>query len=99
MLGLRTQESDKFNIFWELVQKTAQKRDSTFFGDCGEGRDFETPDMEGEDFSGWLIPNGQAETFEEEFLQNRVSDEWSDFITFAIWARVGDNISVEFKQF
>lgn len=99
MRGLRTQENAKFNVFFGLVQKTAQKINSIFFMDCGEGRDFETPDMEGEDMSGWLIPKEQANVFEKEFLDNNVSDEWSDFISFAIWEKAGDKVSVKFKQF
>ena len=99
MLGLRTQESEKFNVFWEIIQKTAQKSNSTFFGDCGEGRDFETSDMEGEDFSGWLIPNDKVADFEKEFIERKISDKWSDFITFAIWKEKDNGISVEFRQF
>ena len=99
MLGLKTQESEKFNAFWRIIQETAKQRNHIFYGDCGEGRDFETPDMEGEDFSGWLIPKELSDTFEEEFLKNEVSDKWSDFIVFAIWGKNGNDISVKFKQF
>lgn len=99
MLGLRTQESDKFNKFWELIQKAAQARKSVFFGDCGEGRDFETSDMEGEDFSGWLIPQEKVKEFEEEFQNGEVNDKWCDFITFAIWKKSGNDITVDFRQF
>ena len=53
MLGLKTQESLKFNRFWQLIQDTARNFGCVFFGFAGEGRDFETPTMEGEDFSGW----------------------------------------------
>lgn len=99
MLGLRTQESEKFNKFWGLVQETAKKKHCVFFGDCGEGRDFENSNMEGEDFSGWLIPEEKVNTFQKEFLKNNVSDKWCDFIMFAIWNKENDNISVEFKKF
>ena len=99
MRGLRTQESEKFNIFWDLIQESARKRNSVFFGDCGEGRDFKTFDMEGEDFCGWLIPNEKSNEFEKEFLEGEVTDKWSDYITFVIWDKAGEDISVEFKQF
>lgn len=99
MIGLRTQESEKFNSFWTLIQKSANERNCIFFGDCGEGRDFETADMEGEDFSGWLIPKEQTDAFEKEFLEYNVSDKWSDSLCFAIWERKGDKVSIEFKQF
>ena len=46
MLGLKTQESNKFNAFFEIVQKKASEKDCVFFLDSGDGNDFETESME-----------------------------------------------------
>ena len=59
MLGLKTQESLKFNRFWQLIQDTARNFGCVFFGFAGEGRDFETPTMEGEDFLEKKHPNAK----------------------------------------
>ncbi len=99
MLGLRTQESEKFNAFWDIIQAEASKTNCVFFGDCGEGRDFETDTMEGEDFSGWLIPKADAENFETMFLKGNVEDKWSKYIVFALWKETNGIISVGFEKF
>ncbi len=105
MLGLRTQESEKFNCFWKLIQNEANKVECAFFGFAGEGRDFKTPDMEGEDFSGWLVPLSDAKAFEQ--LWQSCSDDTqklehkfpSSKFVFAIWHKNTDSVSVEFKEF
>ena len=56
MQGLRTQESDKFNKFFSLIQDEAKKHNAIFFADAGDGHDLETPELECEDMMGWLIP-------------------------------------------
>ena len=105
MLGLRTQESEKFNRFWQLIQNTAALSDCVFFGFAGEGRDFETPDMEGEDFSGWLVPCKDACAFEKLWSTcpgntSQLEKEFSSVrFTFAIWQKKVDHITVEFKEF
>ena len=83
MQGLKTQESDKFNRFWELVQAEAARQNKVFFADCGEGHILETPVIECEDMRGWLIPKEKAKEFEKEWQQDKVSDEWTDFIFWA----------------
>ena len=85
MQGLKTQETDKFLKFWAIVQGSAHRENSVFFLDCGEGREFETPDMEGEDLSGWLVPSNLADEFERTWKQNEIPDKWNSYITFAIW--------------
>lgn len=105
MLGLRTRENEKFNRFWQLIQNEAHKVECTFFGFAGEGRDFETPDMEGEDFSGWLVPLNDANAFEQLWLScsddaQKLEQEFpSSKFVFAIWHKNADNVSVEFKEF
>lgn len=99
MKGLRTQESDKFNVFWDLVQREAKKQGMFFFADCGEGHDFETDDMEGEDFCGWLVPVDKIKEFEAEWEQHNVSDEWIDNMVWAEWENTDGVISVEFNNY
>ena len=66
MVGLRTQENEKFNRFFALIQAEAEKKDSVFFADAGDGNEFATSTMEGEDMMGWLVPKEKVEEFEGE---------------------------------
>ena len=95
----RTQESQEFEKFFAVVREKAKVQNSIFFIHCGEGHEFETADMEGEDLSGWLIPAADADEFEKEFIKNQVSTKWNPFVRFAIWAKDGDRISITFKRF
>ena len=98
MLGLRKQEDSKFECFFELVQETAKKQGCVFFADCGEGREFATETMEGEDLSGWLIPIRFADRFEQHFLKDEIDEEWTDFVTFAIWHKTLAGIIIKFQN-
>nr|DAP56891.1 MAG TPA: hypothetical protein [Caudoviricetes sp.] len=95
----RTQESKKFEKFFEIVREEAAALDSIFFIDCGEGRELVTEDLEMEDLSGWLIPRERADAFEEKFRKNEVSNRWDSFVRFAVWEQHGDMITIEFKEF
>ncbi|MEE0264134.1 MAG: hypothetical protein UD936_00755 [Acutalibacteraceae bacterium] len=97
MLGLRTQESKKFENFIELVQNKASEENCIFFVDAGDGRDFDTDEMEGEDLSGWLIPVSKASEFTPIWKTNDVNDDWTDFFCFAIWKQVGNKLTVSFE--
>lgn len=105
MLGLKTQENQKFNRFWQLIQDTARKSNCAFFGFAGEGRDFETAEMEGEDFSGWLVPLDNITAFEKFWKTPSINTAKleSEFPTvkflFAIWKINNDIISIEFQEF
>ena len=85
MLGLRTNESNKFVKYFEIVQATAQSQGCVYFLDSGDGRDFENEEYEGEDLMGWLIPVDIVSSFEKEWNNFDVSDSWSGFYTWAIW--------------
>ena len=85
MKGLKTQETNNFNKFFSIVQDTAEKEGCVFFLDAGDGRDFKTDTLEGEDLMGWLIPKEKASEFEKEWEAGDVSDDWSDFYKWAIW--------------
>ena len=90
MKGLRTQEENKFLRFFAIVQEAAEKKNCVFFLDSGDGREFETETIEGEDLMGWLIPKEKVPAFEKEWETNDVSDDWSDFFCWAIWDNAND---------
>lgn len=99
MKGLRTHESAKFLRFWEMVQKKAASKGMIYFADCGEGNDFETDEMEGEDFCGWLIPLDKEKDFEPDWINQSVSDEWLDNMMWLEWKIDDGNVSIEFKNY
>ena len=99
MQGLKTQESQKFNKFWGIVQDAALSKGKMFFLDCGEGREFFLDDMEGEDLRGWLIPLDDINEFEKEWLKDDVSDKWVDNITWAEWKNTDGVVTVEFNTY
>lgn len=100
MQGLRTHENDSFNRYWGLIQESAAKRGCVFFGFAGEGRDFEQGNMEGEDFSGWLVPNECANDFETAWKGNLFSMFETDYdFVFAEWEKEGDEIIVSFNKY
>jgi hypothetical protein len=100
MRGLRTQESDKFNVYFELVQAKAKALNKVFFLDSGEGRDFSTENMEGEDLSGWLVPENQADEFEKQWIKFANLEDWCENVVFVLWRFENDSeIKVEFKVF
>ena len=86
MVGLRTCESEKFERFFEIVQKEAHKKGAVFFLDSGEGHMFENEDMEYEDLRGWLIPISRANEFAKEYLESFDDpDGWEDYFCWAVW--------------
>lgn len=103
MRGLKTQESDRFNRYWALIQEAAAKKRCVFFGYTGEGRDFSTDTMEGEDFSGWLVPQEHADAFEALWWKDsgelfHTRPLGSGF-TFAVWDLENGAITVTFKSY
>lgn len=98
MEGLRTQESTKFNVFFALIQAEAEKQDAVFFADAGDGREFETATMEGEDMMGWLVPADRVSEFEPLWDEDAVDDSWSDFFCWAVWSKNGDTINISFEE-
>lgn len=99
MLGLKTQESVKFEAFWNQVQEKANEKECVFFLECGEGREFETDTMEGEDLRGWLIPKEQVEKFQKEWNEDQVSDDWMENIFWAEWTKINEKVLVEFTTY
>ena len=99
MRELRTQEGNKFKKIFEIVRAEAKKRKCIFFLDCGEGRELFTEDMEGEDLSGWLIPESEADAFQKEFDAGDVSEKWNENVFFASWKKDQNGISIAFESF
>lgn len=98
MKGLKTQESKRFNAYFALVQSEAAKQGKVFYLDAGDGRDFETADMEGEDMMGWLIPLHRETEFESAWNKDTVSDDWDENYVWAVWERTGEIITVRFEN-
>ncbi len=91
---------NKFDSFMKIVQKEAAKNNKCFFINSGEGHDFETETMEGEDLFGWLIPIARKKEFiSEKSSSSFQADKWESFEIFAIWSERDGNISIEFKTF
>lgn len=98
MLGLRSQENEKFNKFFSLIQEDANKRGCIFFADAGDGNEFETNTMEGEEMMGWLIPKEKAKDFEPLWKTSSVDDSWSDFFCWAVWTFLDNKITISFEE-
>ena len=97
--GLRVQENNKFLKFWKIVQEEASKVNSVFFLDSGEGNEIETPEINAEDLSGWLIPKEQASEFDvlfKSFDNEKISQKFDNFYMIASWQKKQDSFSVTF---
>lgn len=102
MRGLKTQESGLFNRYFQLIQDKAEKQGSVFFAFAGEGRDFELPDMEGEDLTGWLIPKNKVEVFEPEWSKENslaALEEWEEYFVWAEWSIHNGRVSISFESY
>ncbi len=55
--------------------------------------------MEGEDLSGWLIPQKNADEFEREWLEGEVGDRWDDYMRMAVWHEEKGHVCITFKEF
>jgi len=98
MIGLRTEENNKFLKYWNIIQKKAREQNKTFFLDCGEGNMFEDHEIECEDLSGWLIPDDKLTKFQKIFLSDSaITDEWEDYIVFVAWNMQDGEIFVDFE--
>ena len=98
MVGIRSQENNKFVCFFERLQKEADNNGCVFFLDCGEGREFSTDILEGEDLTGWLIPKSKADEFGRLFADDANLDEWSEYLTFCEWSLDHGSLSFRFEK-
>ena len=67
-----------------------------FFLDSGDGNEFETEIMEGENLQGWLVPKSQAATFAQLWEMGEEDDSWVDFYCWAEWCNINGKICVQF---
>ncbi|MDD6599210.1 MAG: hypothetical protein PUE98_01935 [Galactobacillus timonensis] len=74
MLGLRKQEDEPFMRFMTIVQKYASKKHCVFFLDAALGDDIAMGNVEGDNCTGWLIPNDKVELFNELFKSDNIDD-------------------------
>jgi len=99
MIGLRTQEKNKFIKFFDVVQDFAAKINCIFFLDTGEGHDYTNDDMIFQDLSGWLIPKSDVSEFEKDYLEFNDLDKWDKYYKFAVWNTENKNIFIDFKEY
>lgn len=98
MRGLRTQENEKFEKFFSLVQQEAAARDAVFYLDAGDGNEYCGEQIECEDLMGWLIPNAMTAAFEPLWKQWRTGDAWSDYYIWAVWELDNGTIKVRLEE-
>lgn len=98
MQGLRKQETEKFERFFAIIQAEAKKHNALFFADAGDGNDFETSTLEGENMMGWLIPSDKVKEFEPLWQSSDVNDSWSDSFVWAIWSKDGNTVKIKFEE-
>ena len=102
--GLRTKadmDDARFVRFFSIVQDSAHNLGCTFFLWAGEGHEIETETFDGEDLSGWLIPDSKAEDFETKWHRGleALGDDFDDDFAFARWKTGADgNIVVTFEK-
>lgn len=98
MKGLRKRETDKFERFFSNIQTEAEKENCVFYAEAGDGNDFVTWDMEGENMMGWLISMEKLSEFEPVWMASEVDDQWSDYFKWAVWSRTEEGICIRFEE-
>ncbi len=97
MLGLRTQENNKFIKFFKLVQDEASKANKVFFLDFGECKDIDFMDMEVDSLFGWLIPKEMVDKFKEKFEKEKDLSGWDDYCVWVITEMKDNKLKILFK--
>lgn len=97
MLGLRKQESLKFENFFHEVQKAAKERGKAFFCDAADGHYFETDRYEYWSLMGWLIDEADIEDFEPFWKADLpIPDQWDDCFCWAEWQLNEGQLTIDF---
>ena len=96
MLGLRTQENDKFINFFSIVQSEANNMGKIFFMDFGQCDDIAFEDMEIDRLFGWLIPEDEYIVFDKLFLTNQISEKWDKYCTWVTPEIVDGKLKIRF---
>jgi hypothetical protein len=102
MRGIKSQKSDRFYRFFQLIQDEAARQNAVFFVFAGEGNDIDLPELEGEDMSGWLIPQDRVAEFEPAWTKDHsmsALEQWSDFFTWAVWEEHGGTVTISFETY
>ena len=100
MRGLRTKEDAKFTRFFQIVQDEANKQNCVFFLDGADGNELIEPDMEISDLMGWLIPEDQADEFEEHWsAHSEIPDRFEDCFLWAEWEKKDGRVIITFKKY
>lgn len=99
MIGLRTQESDDFISYMEIVQSFAKEEHCVFFLDCSEGNERVIDGINCEDLSGWLIPDSLTDEFKYVFESFAIDEKWNKYFRFVFWKLEDASIQIEFKEF
>ena len=85
MRGLKYPETVKFQNYFSMVQGTMYKSNCVFFLEAGEGNEFETENLEGENLTGWVIPMTLADEFEARWLADECLTEYDDYYYLVEW--------------
>ena len=91
--GLRDKrdfQDEDFLKFFNVVQKEAKKQRAVFFLECEEGNEGTVDNIKCMNFTGWLIPNEFAKTFNDLFLSYSDAvddDEWDKFCVAEEWSK------------
>lgn len=93
------QDTEKFERFFELVQREANKRNSVFFVNAGDGHEADIDTLTCEDLSGWLIPKERADEFEKIWVkENADTSKWDEeFFCFAVWTANEETVEISFE--
>lgn len=84
MLGLRKQEDEPFMRFMKIVQNAASEKHCVFFLDAALGDEITLEDIEGDNCTGWLIPNDKVELFDRFFKSGLIdSSKWDRYYVVA----------------
>jgi hypothetical protein len=97
MLGLRTQENNKFIKFFKLVQDEASKANKVFFLDFGECEDIDFMDMEVDSLFGWLIPEEIVDKFKVRFEKEKDLSGWDDYCVWVIPEIKDNKLNIVFE--
>ena len=85
MRGLKYPESEKFENYFTMVQATMYKNNCVFFLDAGDGNEFETEALEGENLVGWAISELYADEFEAKWLAGEDLSAYDDHYYLVEW--------------
>lgn len=103
MLGLRFECSDEFKKFVQIIQAEAEKKNSVFFVQTGDGDELTKNGYECETVWGWLIPLDKVSEFSY-LYEHRIDktrewdeDKWDDeYFGYVDWEFKGDKPTVSF---